>query len=109
MKLLIALKDNNGLDSVIDERFGRANFFGIYDLDSDKLVEIFENTWKNQEHGVGIKTSSVVVEKGCNVVIGAKPGPKAEEILRAGNVEIVEYKEMTLKQAVEKYKEEKGY
>ncbi len=108
MKLLIALKDNNGMESVVDERFGRANFFGIYDMDKEKLVEIFENTWKNQEHGVGIKTSSVVIEKGCNVVIGAKPGPKAEEILRAGNVDIFEIKGLTLKQAVERYKKEKG-
>ncbi len=108
MKLFIALKDNNGMDSIVDERFGRANYFAVYDLDKDELVEIFENSWKNQEHGVGIKTSTIAIEKGCDVAIGAKPGPKAEEVLRSGKMDFFEIKGISLKQSVEEYKKFKG-
>lgn len=42
MKLLIAINENNGIDSKLSEHFGHCPFFAIYDTEIKKL-EILEN------------------------------------------------------------------
>ncbi len=105
MKAFIAVKENNGIGSEIDSRFGRANYFMIYDIENEKIISVEENKFKNEGHGVGIKTAGSAVEYGCTVVIGAQPGPKAEQIFKEGNIEMFIVNEGNVKDAVRKYKE----
>ena len=67
MKILFAVENNAGLDSVMDNRFGRAGYFLIYDTEEKKVLSVQENMFKNEAHGVGIKIASFVVENGCQV------------------------------------------
>ena len=106
MKVLIAVANNAGLDSKVDSRFGRAGYFLIYDTDEEKVLSIEENTFKNATHGVGTKTASFVIGKGCKAAIGAQPGPKAAVILKQGNVKILVTDKGTAKESLEKYKKE---
>ena len=66
-----------------------AGYFLIYDTDEEKVLSIEENMFKNDGHGVGIKTASFVIEKGCEAAIGAQPGPKAAVILKQANVKMI--------------------
>ena len=106
MKVVIAVENNAGLDSKVDSRFGRAGYFLIYDTDEEKVLSIEENMFKNAGHGVGIKTASFVIEKGCEAAIGAQPGPKAAVILKQANVKMIVADKGTAKELLEKYKKE---
>jgi len=106
MKVLIAVENNAGLDSILDKRFGRAGYFLVYDTDENKILTIQENQFKNDGHGVGIKTATFVIENGCQAVIGAQPGPKAAAILVQANVKMIVDDKGTVKEALERHKQE---
>lgn len=106
MKVLIAIENNVGLDSILDKRFGRAGYFLVYDTDEQKILTIRENQFKNDGHGVGIKTSTFVIESGCQAVIGAQPGPKAAAILGQANVKMIVDDKGTVKEALERHKQD---
>jgi predicted Fe-Mo cluster-binding NifX family protein len=107
MKAFIAVKNNNGIESQVDDRFGRSGYFVIYDLDQEKILFIEENRYRQDGHGVGIAVGNHVVECGCELAIGAQPGPKAEMVLRKGNVNFFRVENCSVRQALEKYKEYK--
>jgi len=106
MKILIAVENNAGLDSILDTRFGRAGYFLVYDTDEQKILTIRENLFKNDGHGVGIKTATFVIENGCQAVIGAQPGPKAASILGQANVKMIVDDKGTVKEALERHKQD---
>ena len=106
MKVLIAIENNAGLDSILDRRFGRAGFFLIYDTDEQKILVIQENQFKNAGHGVGIQTATFVIENGCQAVIGAQPGPKAASILGQANVKMIVDDTGTVKEVLERHKQD---
>ncbi len=104
MKAFIAISDNNGMESKIDTRFGRGNYFMTYDMDNDIIVDVEENKFREDGHGVGIKTAGIAVEKGCALVMGARPGPKAEQVFVEGKVEIFVITEGTVNDAIRSYR-----
>lgn len=106
MKVLIAVENNAGLDSVLDKRFGRAGYFLVYDTDEQKVVTTQENLFRNDGHGVGIKTATFVIENGCQAIIGAQPGPKAASILVQANVKMIVEDNGTVKEALERHKQD---
>jgi predicted Fe-Mo cluster-binding NifX family protein len=106
MKVLIAVENNAGLDSILDKRFGRAGYFVIYDTDEQKILTIQENQFKNAGHGVGIQTATFVIENGCQAVIGAQPGPKAASILGQVNVKMIVDDTGTVKEVLERHKQD---
>jgi predicted Fe-Mo cluster-binding NifX family protein len=106
MKVLIAIENNAGLDSVLDTRFGRAGYFLVYDTNEQKVLSVQENRFKNAGHGVGIQTATFVIENGCQAIIGAQPGPKAAAILEQANVKMIIEDKGTVKEALERHKQE---
>ena len=105
MNVLIAVENNADLDSKLDNRFGRAGYFLIYDMDEEKIVSIEENKFRNGASGVGLQTATFLVDSGCKVAIGARPGPKAASILNAANIKIVPLENITAREAIEWYKQ----
>ena len=106
MKVLFAVENNAGLDSRLDTRFGRAGFFLLYDMEEQKVFSIQENQFRNEDHGVGIKVTTFVIENGCQVVIGAQPGPKAAAILEKANIKVIADDKGTVKEVLEKHQKE---
>ena len=102
MKIFIALENNAGLDSNLDNRFGRASYFMVYDQDGDTVISIEENKYKNEGHGVGTRVATWLVESGCQAVIGAQPGPKAAALLNQAGVKIIVDDKGTVKEALER-------
>lgn len=91
------------MDSMMDERFGRAGFFLIYDTDTDEH-QFLENTWLGQQHGVGVRTSSVIAEKGVSMAIVPHIGPKAGDILRESGIDVRTSDIKPLKHIIEELK-----
>ncbi len=106
MKAFIAVKNSKGVDSEVDDRFGRAGYFLVYDLDTDQVVSIEENQHKSGAQGVGIAVSNQVIQSGCQLAIGAQPGPKADSILRQGKIEFFKAENCTAAEAIKNYRQQ---
>jgi len=90
-------------DSIIDPRFGRADFIVMYDEHSGKL-EVLDNTaMKNEAHGAGTATVQKIFDLSPDVLItGNGPGGNAATALRKMNLKIfVNAHNHTLKEAYE--------
>jgi predicted Fe-Mo cluster-binding NifX family protein len=105
MKILLTAKGTEW-DSKMDPRFGRTEFFFIYDEEADE-IEIFDNrSIANEAHGAGPKTAQKMAEYKVNVLItGNGPGGNADAVVkRAGAKVYVGAGDMTVKEAYEAYK-----
>lgn len=96
-------------DAQIDPRFGRTEFLGIYDEESEKLQFVDNSEIENQAHGAGPLTAKKIFELDPDVLItGNGPGGNAEGLLRKRNMKIyVGAGIMTLKQAYEAWQNDK--
>ena len=93
-------------DAMIDPRFGRTEYFVIYDEATEQLSVIDNSAVKNEAHGAGTATSQKIFELNPNVLItGNGPGDNAAIALEKMDMKIfVGAQGLTLKQAYEKYK-----
>jgi predicted Fe-Mo cluster-binding NifX family protein len=79
--IAITVLTDDGMDALIDERFGRASFFLLVDADNHELFESLKNDMQDAVHGAGTSTASMVAEKGITDVISGQFGPKASSAL----------------------------
>lgn len=82
VKVAICAKNNVGLNSEVDDRFGRAEFYVIVDLETNE-TKIIENTAKNESAGAGGKSVSLLNKQGADVIIVPELGPKALKAMDA--------------------------
>ncbi len=105
MKILIS-SEGEGLDAKFSSRFARAEYFVIYDTETEK-VESEINEFKDGQSGVGVKVSQYIGDKGINEVISGDFGPKAYDTLKSLGIKMFLFKGNTVKDAVEDYKNNK--
>jgi len=74
-------------ESLIDERFGRCNYFAIYDTESQSF-EYVENKGITSTQGAGIAAGQQLLDCGVEAVITGYVGPNAIKVLQGGNVAI---------------------
>lgn len=113
MKLCITAT-GKALDSRVDEKVGRADYFLIIDTDTMEF-EAVHNTAQTAGRGAGISAVQIISDKGANALLTGVVGPNAFAALRAANIKIYEGASgsCTVKDAVEKftkgeYKESSG-
>ena len=92
-------------NSQMDERFGRAEYLVVYDVEADKL-EAFANDTSSMEHGAGLQTAQKVIEIAPNVdITGNGAGGKVADIIKKTDIKVyIGAKNMSLKEAYDKYK-----
>jgi len=93
-------------DDQMDPRFGRTQFFFVYEEESD-AIETFDNSAiQNAAHGAGPLTAQKLAEFGAGVLItGNGPGGNAGRVLETTGIEIyVGAGDFTVRQAYEAYK-----
>jgi predicted Fe-Mo cluster-binding NifX family protein len=105
MKIIFTAK-GTGLDSAMDPRFGRTEFFVIYDEGSESIDSYDNRAIENEAHGAGPKTAQKLAEYGAQVLItGNGPGNNAARVLQtAGTRVYVGAGDMTVREALEAYK-----
>ncbi|MFP4663904.1 MAG: NifB/NifX family molybdenum-iron cluster-binding protein [Bacteroidales bacterium] len=75
-------------DAVLDERFGRAAGFVVYD-DADDSLNFIENKEKDAGHGVGIQAAQTVIQADADMVVTSGHfGPKASDVLKQAGVKM---------------------
>ena len=91
------------LDSRIDPRFGRCQYFIIVDPDTLSF-EAAENPNLGAAGGAGIQAAQFISNTGVEAVITGQVGPNAFTTLQAAGIKILTGGSGTVEEVVEKYK-----
>ena len=102
MKICVSSQGNT-LDSQIDSRFGRCQYFIFVDTDTLKF-EAIQNPNMDAMGGAGIQSGQFVAEKQVKAVLTGNVGPNAFQTLQAGGVGVIVGVSGSVKEAIEKYK-----
>lgn len=76
------------LDSKVDPKFGRAQYFLFITAGSDR-AEASANPYKDMAHGAGIKAAQFVAGKNPSVVITGDLGPNADRVLKESGIRTI--------------------
>ena len=82
MKIAICAKNNAGLSSDVDDRFGRAEYYVLFDTESNETT-VIENSAKNDSAGAGGKAISLLNKYDVSTIIVPELGPKALDAVKA--------------------------
>jgi predicted Fe-Mo cluster-binding NifX family protein len=97
MKIAVS-SSGKTLESVVDERFGRAPYFLIIDGDQ---FEVVENPNLSAGGGVGVQTAQMLADRIVEAVIAGNFGPKAFEVLSAAGIKTYSASGKKVSEAVE--------
>ncbi len=93
-------------DSMIDPRFGRAEFLLKYDEEKNEFTQVDNRAIENVAHGAGPQTAQKLFEMNPDILItGNGPGGNAAAVLEKAGIKIyIGAGEMTVKEAFNAYK-----
>lgn len=103
MKIAVTSTDGT-LDGMVDERFGRAKKIVLINLDDGSRATVDNVQNMNAAQGAGIQTAQNIVHAGAKVVISGHLGPNAFRVISAAGIEVYTAASMTVREAVESYK-----
>jgi len=102
MKIAVTAKGKT-LDCEVDQKFGRAAGFIVYDTDS-KTFEAVDNAQNvNAMQGAGIQAAQKIAEMNVDALITGHCGPNAYRTLTAGGVKTFSGASGTVQEALDKY------
>jgi predicted Fe-Mo cluster-binding NifX family protein len=104
---IIFTAERNSWDSLLDNRFGRAMGFILYDENSGVISWYSNEENLNAAHGAGTKAAQMVINSGAGVLITGNVGPKALEILKKTDIEIYNSETATLRNIYHAYQQGK--
>lgn len=103
MKAVITAQGTE-MNSPVDPRFGRAQYFIVVDTETLEFSAKDNNQNLNAPQGAGIQAGRNVVELGAQALITGNVGPKAFATLQAGNIPVYLGASGTVAEALEKFK-----
>lgn len=87
MKIAICSTDRSP-EAITSNRFGRAEYFAIYDDRTGSWQYIDNQQDVQAAQGAGIQAAQYVIDSGATVLLALNVGPKAVRALQANNVKI---------------------
>ena len=106
MKIAISAQADT-LDAQVDARFGRAQGFIVYDLDTDQFEYVPNAQNMSLPQGAGIQAAQNVAQTGAKAVLTGNVGPKAFMALEKGGIDVYLVQSGTVKDAIAAFKEGK--
>uniref|UniRef100_A0A7C5KAR6 Dinitrogenase iron-molybdenum cofactor biosynthesis protein n=1 Tax=Thermodesulfobium narugense TaxID=184064 RepID=A0A7C5KAR6_9BACT len=92
---------------IIDESFGRAKFFLVYDTEKGTW-EQYENSQNiKAPQGAGLQAAQTIINANVDVLISKNIGPKAFNLLNSQNVKIYSTDEKDVKLALDLFLNDK--
>ena len=74
--------------ATVDSRFGRADYFVLYDQEKDTWDTVPNTQNLEAAHGAGIQAGQSLAKTGASVLITGHVGPKAFKVVNAANIAI---------------------
>jgi len=90
------------LDSPVDPRFGRCQFFLFVDPQT-LAFEAKQNPSVMASGGAGVQAAQLVIGSGASVVVTGSIGPNSFQILTAGGVTVYTGASGSIKEAIQNY------
>jgi predicted DNA-binding protein (UPF0251 family)/predicted Fe-Mo cluster-binding NifX family protein len=107
MEKIAITSEGPTLDDAVDPRFGRAAGFIVVDPQTLEFEYVDNGASQAMAQGAGIQAAENVARAGAKVLLTGYVGPKAFLALEAANIKVAQNLErMTVRQAVERYKNE---
>jgi len=106
MKIAVSSQGEE-LTSQVDPRFGRAQYFIIYDTETGDFAAVSNEQNLNAAQGAGVQAAQNVAQHQVDLVISGNLGPKAYATLSAAGVKTALWSEGTVAEAVELAKNDK--
>lgn len=89
MKIAIS-SSGEDLNADVEPSFGRAAFLLVYDTDSQGLVEVIDNReGLDAVQGAGINAAALLAQKGVEILLTGRVGPKAMDVLDKAAIKVV--------------------
>ncbi|HON99294.1 MAG TPA: NifB/NifX family molybdenum-iron cluster-binding protein [Syntrophales bacterium] len=104
MKIAFTTSGEN-LDAPLDERFGRASKFLVYDLSGDNYEVVDNEKNMNASQGAGVQAAQRIARTGAKAVVTGHCGPKAFRVLAAAGVKVYNTEAKTVREALSLYRE----
>jgi predicted Fe-Mo cluster-binding NifX family protein len=102
MKICIT-STGQGMDSEVDPRFGRCQYFMVIDTLTGKS-EAIDNAGIQQAGGAGIQSGQFMVSKGVEVILTGNMGPNAFEVAQSAGVKVITGVSGKISEVLERYK-----
>jgi predicted Fe-Mo cluster-binding NifX family protein len=102
MKIAVSSAGKN-LDSQIDPRFGRCQYFIFVDPVTMEF-EAFENEGLMASGGAGVQAAQLIVQKGAKALITGNLGPNAAAALSASGIKVHLVSGGTIREVTEAFK-----
>ncbi|MGH4125437.1 MAG: NifB/NifX family molybdenum-iron cluster-binding protein [Clostridium sp.] len=101
MKIVISATGKTN-ESLLDMRFGRCNYFQIYDTENGEVL-ILENKGQSCSGGAGIVASNQLIEEKVDVIITGNLGPNAFELVEKAGIKAYKCGTIAISLVLEKY------
>ncbi len=92
------------LNDPVDNRFGRAAQFLVYDLDNDSFTIVSNAQNLQAAQGAGVQAAQNVASLGVHALITGNCGPKAFSVLKAAGIKIYNTSASSIQDAINQYK-----
>jgi len=103
--IIAVTSEGPGMESMIDPRFGRAAGFVVIDLATGQDSYVDNGGSQALAQGAGIQAAENIAKAGAGVLLSGFVGPKAFQALSAAGIQVIQDVEnMTVRQAMDKYK-----
>lgn len=102
MKIAIA-SEKNSIESKIDPRFGRCNFFAIYDSKNGSL-DFLTNPAKEATSGAGPMAVQFIASQGVKKVVAGDFGNKITSLLNSLDIEMLTETDKTVSDIIKQFK-----
>ena len=103
MKIAITAEGQD-LQSLVDARFGRAQWFIVADLDLGRFEAVNNEQNRNSAQGAGIQAAENVARHGPSYLITGHCGPKAFRALSEAGIKVIVGAEGTVSEVLERFK-----
>lgn len=102
MKIAVSAVEASA-EALVDQRFGRAKAFMLFDSDTNTWQPLENTTQLNAAQGAGIQAAEMLARSGVGVVLTGHCGPKAFRTLSAAGIEVFTEVNGTVSEAVDAY------